>query len=512
MKNKKFPLIILGLIIVFGFILRIYNLGEQSFWIDEGFTMNAVLSTLEKGYPILDSGFHYSRSILNTYIISGFVAIFGNNHLTGRLPAVLFGTGLIYLIYVFTKKLFKDEKIALLGSALIAFSYIHIAWSRQARMYMQFEFFFYLSLLLFYLMLRKFSYQKLIALSLSTLAAILSHEFGLLLIGVYLFGALLYYWGPFVKDEGAVQVFKKKLNNLIRKYYLVLFVILAVIVPLISIKFYAHTLSRLTNFFAEGASAQEYFAGGWFILNLVDFYWLGVFCAILGMIIYIIKNKNLYNGLLLFISFVLPFFIIISSTDLFHLRYLTFLLPLLYVFTAYFIVQVVSYVFVKIKKIQEFESLGYLLIVILIIVFSANFIFLPTTYYKLEYMTPQPNFAGAYAAIRDDGFDENSIIISPYTAMDKVYLGRSDYWYPISLSGKLREIQNRKKSIYNNSPAVTGFAQFRDKDAYIIVDDMAINRLGDKFLEILKDEHELIYNDHSNELSLSHIWVFKVRN
>jgi hypothetical protein len=90
-------------------------------------------------------------------------------------------------------------------------------------------------------------------------------------------------------------------------------------------------------------------------------------------------------------------------------------------------------------------------------------VFFPTTYYKLEYI---------------------------------VYLCLSDSWYSISLSGKLREIQNRKKSIYNNSLAATGFAQFRDKDAYIIVDDMAINRLGGKFLEILKDEHELVYNDH----------------
>jgi len=61
-----------SIIIIYGLFLRVYKIDQQSYWIDEGYTLNAVLSTLEKGYPILDSdkiyGPHY---LLNNYLITG---------------------------------------------------------------------------------------------------------------------------------------------------------------------------------------------------------------------------------------------------------------------------------------------------------------------------------------------------------------------------------------------------------------------------------------------------------
>src|SRR3989344_3635237 len=117
MKLDKFKLTLI-ILIALGFIYRIWFLSTQSIWMDESFTINAALETLEKGYPLLDSG-------------------------------VFFGTLTLILSFYFGKEFF-DKKTALIFTFLMTFSYWEILWSRQARMYIQLQFFYFLSLFLFH--------------------------------------------------------------------------------------------------------------------------------------------------------------------------------------------------------------------------------------------------------------------------------------------------------------------------------------------------------------------------
>lgn len=143
-QKKSLTLVIITLLILVGGILRSYKLGEQSYWIDEGYTLNAVLSTLEKGYPLLDSGQVYGQNyLLNNYLITGAVKLGGFNPITTRSIAILFGVGVIFLIYFLGKKFF-NQSIGLGAAILTTFSYWEIAWSRQARMYIELQFFFFL--------------------------------------------------------------------------------------------------------------------------------------------------------------------------------------------------------------------------------------------------------------------------------------------------------------------------------------------------------------------------------
>ena len=186
LKFKKiFIFSLLFLIIAWGAYLRFYKIGEQSYWIDEGYTLNAVVSILAKGYPILDSNQIYNAAYLNTYLISGAVSLGGFNPIAARSVAVVFGVGIIFLVYLIGRKFF-NRWVGLGAAFLTAFSYWEIAWSRQARMYIQLQFFFLLSLYLFNSLLEKFSYKKLIWLILATAATILSHYFGYFLLGIYL--------------------------------------------------------------------------------------------------------------------------------------------------------------------------------------------------------------------------------------------------------------------------------------------------------------------------------------
>ena len=132
--------IVLIVIVLFGLFLRVYDLGEQSIWIDESYTINAALAVHENGVPLLDSGKYYWRGVLSTYLISFFL-LFGINEFNARIVSVLFGTLFIIGGY-FLGREFHSKRAGLIMSFLLAFSYWQIAWSRQARMYIQLTFFF----------------------------------------------------------------------------------------------------------------------------------------------------------------------------------------------------------------------------------------------------------------------------------------------------------------------------------------------------------------------------------
>jgi len=114
-------LIALLLLTIFGFILRIYDLGYQSFWYDEGYSVNAALCILERGLPILPSGHLYSTGILNTGLIASSMGLFGASEFSARLPSVLFGVLTIPLAFFFVKRI-GDKRIALITAFLVTFS------------------------------------------------------------------------------------------------------------------------------------------------------------------------------------------------------------------------------------------------------------------------------------------------------------------------------------------------------------------------------------------------------
>ena len=176
---------LIGALIAIGFFLRIYLLSYQSFWIDEVFSVNAAKGILEHGYPLLDSGIVYGRDILNTYLMSFFMLIFGDGHFGARLISVVFGTLMIPLIYYFGKE-FGDRKIGLISAVFVTFSVWEIAWSRQARMYQQLQFLYFISLIFFYKFINNPNAKYFLLTAILTILTILSHSLGYSLILVFI--------------------------------------------------------------------------------------------------------------------------------------------------------------------------------------------------------------------------------------------------------------------------------------------------------------------------------------
>ena len=68
------------------------------------------------------------------FLMFGWTKLFGTTVFALRLPSVIFGLLSIFLIFQIGRELFND-RIGLIGAALLAFSGHHIYWSQTARMY-----------------------------------------------------------------------------------------------------------------------------------------------------------------------------------------------------------------------------------------------------------------------------------------------------------------------------------------------------------------------------------------
>lgn len=154
MFNKlNFHVILLTLILVLGFGLRTYRLGEipSGFFADEASIGYNAYTILTKGtdeygtsYPLFFRAFGEYKSPIQIYATIPFVALFGLNEFSTRLPSAIFGTLTILAIYLLTKELFtwrvknsarkqsNNEAIALMTTFFLAISPWHIHFSRVA--------------------------------------------------------------------------------------------------------------------------------------------------------------------------------------------------------------------------------------------------------------------------------------------------------------------------------------------------------------------------------------------
>ncbi|MCB0481585.1 MAG: glycosyltransferase family 39 protein [Flavobacteriales bacterium] len=124
----------LGLILLLGFILRMYGLNFQSLWYDE-------LHTMVQADPgrSLQEFFRYSiccdqhpplHYLLSRYSFEWL----GYNAFVARLISVVAGTLGIYVVFLLGKEL-KNSQVGLIASALTCVNYFHLYYSQEARSY-----------------------------------------------------------------------------------------------------------------------------------------------------------------------------------------------------------------------------------------------------------------------------------------------------------------------------------------------------------------------------------------
>ncbi|GAH23688.1 unnamed protein product, partial [marine sediment metagenome] len=101
------------------------------------------------GYPLLPSGNIMFHNIASAYFKSIPILLFGDNEFAHRFLSASLGVLIIPLVFLLIKKL-TNKYIALVSAIILAINTWQIEFSREARYYSEFQFFYILTIYFFY--------------------------------------------------------------------------------------------------------------------------------------------------------------------------------------------------------------------------------------------------------------------------------------------------------------------------------------------------------------------------
>ena len=124
---------LLLLIVLLGAVLRLYNLGGESIWLDEAVTSEvSKLSIRELMQWMIEQ--NDNNPPLYYMLMHFWVSFFGDSEFSLRLPSAIIGTGSIVMIYLVGNLLY-NRTIGLISALILAVSVFHIEYSQEARSY-----------------------------------------------------------------------------------------------------------------------------------------------------------------------------------------------------------------------------------------------------------------------------------------------------------------------------------------------------------------------------------------
>ena len=133
--RKHYVAILILLITFFGIDLRIAII-NCPLWYDEG---HSILSAIQS-FPFGIDNFLYTKDFQHTpfyfYFLHFWIKIFGTSEIMLRLSSTIFGVAIIPLTYVVAKKIYKNDKIvAIISAILVSVSPLMVYYSNEIRMY-----------------------------------------------------------------------------------------------------------------------------------------------------------------------------------------------------------------------------------------------------------------------------------------------------------------------------------------------------------------------------------------
>jgi len=187
---KNIPWLILAIVALAAF-LRFFNLGSESIWLDEAFSVHAAETSLASiVQKSINADLHPPLSNL---LLHFWVLIFGQSEAAVRSLSACFGIISVLLLYKVGRALF-DRQVGMVASILMAISAFTIAYSQEARPY---ALMLMLTLLSFFFFIRilKTEIKSKAHIVLYTLVNILlayTHIFGLFIIGTQVLYFILF--------------------------------------------------------------------------------------------------------------------------------------------------------------------------------------------------------------------------------------------------------------------------------------------------------------------------------
>lgn len=372
----------IALVVVFltGLSFRLYGLKQNySFWADEASTARFGRAVLETGIPKIQITGYLERSFYVTHFLTGyFFKIFGVNEFTARLPEVIIGSLVILATYFLGKELF-GRQAGFASAVFVAFSYIQIAWSRQARGYVILEFNFLLTLLYLYRFTINNRAKDFILYILFLVLSIFSHP-----LGFILFPISFVFW---------VLEKKRSIFSVIKKSKLILFLfpltLFLLVFPIKEplIKYFVDKLGQLL----KGENFVSYYHS-----LLWRQYPVFVFLSFVGLLILILNGKKKEYIFLLNSLFCYIFMVCFLGMVPFE-KYIFPIFPLVFIISAFCLKQITDNLFKRRKKLLFMVLVGFILI-------NGNkFTLKPKAFYSLNFdmkEIPEIDYKGIYLFVK----------------------------------------------------------------------------------------------------------------
>ena len=324
----------ISIILLLGVVLRLYRLGRYDYWFDE------ILCIFQKN----DISGIISGKVLDSnpplyFLFLNFWGRLSDGEFWMRLPSVLFAFITILIVYYFTRK-FIDERTALIASFLLAVSPFHIYYSQEVKMYSLLILLSFISVASLTLSLREENKKYFISYSIATAAALYTHYFAIYLLIVEIGVILILLIFKDVRRNfkklfcfsiaGIFLIYLPWVPVMLKEHFFNTSGFVGTWIPKPGIKTFFYTLKNFSVGFssprvnyipASITYASLAFAGmihlikekkttGLFIVAFVFSAPLGLFLASLKSPVYLDR----------YISFVLPFFLIIVSAGMRRFR------------------------------------------------------------------------------------------------------------------------------------------------------------------------------------------------
>lgn len=500
LKKQKNKLYLAIFLFVFaGIFFRLSNLSLTPYWMDEGYTVNAVDSELRNGTENfaakLDSGEKYFCP-LYCAPTSWIVAATSQDPAAYRILSVFFGLIFIPLVYFFTQKFLKNTGVSVLTTFFTTFSYWQIAWSRQARWYTELEFFFWAALFLFYLFVQatknKEKYIYFAASIVVTLLAIVTHRIA------YMLPIVMLIW---------YAIEKKPTKKQIAIASAVSVGVLLIAEFGLGLHFVSHALKNVSLHYTLPYYLNFYLRNYWMFM-------------LLGLYGYFNVPKEIQKKIwMLATPFIVYLFFLSFFTDIVHYRYLFHTTVAMYIIGSIGIIDTLA-------KIANKQKRFWIVFVLFGIFFATGHgVATQKDFYLLEAddpsvmnrpyyaYTPQPNFNAAYAAIKADKKPDD-IVISSHPHFNKIFLNTAGYWLKYNYLG----MEDTNKTITNNKEYYVGASVVNNLDelkniaashhGYILYDYMAMDgKIPTEMIQYIQSNFTQFFFDEKN--SYSKIWVYK---
>lgn len=456
---KKIPAVIIFFVSCVAVLLRLWQLSNQSYWIDESYSIALAKSIWLHGFPITESGGFITRSVLYHYFLAGFLA-------APRLPAVIFGLLSIVVVAAVAQELFS-RRIAFITTGLMALSYWEIAWSRQARMYTALQFFVWLTVYCYLRWRKQACWQWGMATVLAGVVSVTTHEFGILV--VVLIG---------------LHFASERLKSPVMYGLIMISCVLAAIVGM---KVLGQT------------APVNYWFHYWYYLGTT----LPVTITLAGLAL----TKR--SAAWLAASVVVIIGIFSFAVALLEYRYLFFMLPAIFILAA-----------ISLDQLWRHWKVLFFLVICLAI-WHRELVVWPHTRYYLESdsvsspfnyksITPQPDFASAYQFI-ESFLQPGDTVITPYPTLQRLYAPQMAMrCLYIDLIGQA-PLPPTAAERYTACPYFTAHTlqqELATGHGFIILDQFAEGRIQPDLLDIIQHTAQSVYPSQSQVWSQLSIYKY----